>query len=71
MAVAANPTDEECCTVLSFDGTNAFSSIYRHRILPALAATIPLVERYASNEYDRDPPKLLCAMEDGAMAVIR
>lgn len=58
--------------MLFFDGTNALSSIiYGHRILPALAEKTSLLGRYDINEYDRDPPKLLHAVDDGATAVIR
>ena len=34
---------KECCTILSYDGANAFNSIYRHRFLPALAEIVPSV----------------------------
>ena len=40
---------EEGCAILSYDGANAFNSIYRHRFLPALAEIVPSVVPYASN----------------------
>lgn len=45
-----------------FDGTDAFNSVYHHRILPALAEIVPPVRRYAINVYGRGPPKLLNIM---------
>ncbi|CAN0398019.1 unnamed protein product, partial [Ascophyllum nodosum] len=36
MALTATLGFEEGCTILSYDGANAFNSIYRHRFLPAL-----------------------------------
>lgn len=35
MALAAKIAYEEGCTVLSFDGTNAFNSVHRYRLVPA------------------------------------
>ena len=32
---------EEGCTILSYDGANAFNSVYRNRFLPALAEIAP------------------------------
>ena len=63
MAVTATLDFEEGCTFLSYDGANAFGSIYRHRSLPALAEIIFSMVPYASNLYARDPPKLLCALD--------
>ena len=54
---------EERCTILSYDGANAFNSIYRHRFLPALAEIVPSVVPYASNLFAREPPKLLFALD--------
>ena len=51
MAFTATLGFEEGCTILSFDGANAFNSIYRHRFLPALAEIVPSVVPYASNLY--------------------
>ena len=36
MALTATLGFEEGCTILSYDGANAFNGIYRHRFLPAL-----------------------------------
>ena len=41
MALTATLRLEEGCTILSYDGTNGFNSIYRHRLLPALAEIVP------------------------------
>ena len=70
MALAANLAFQEGRTVLSFDGANAFNSIYRHRMPPALAEIIPSATIYATNLYARQPPKLLFAMEGRATEVI-
>ena len=35
MALTARLSFEEGCTILSYDGANAFNSIYRHRFLRA------------------------------------
>ena len=61
---------EEGCTILSYDGVNAFNSIYRHRFLPALAEIVPKVVPYASNLYAREPPKLLFALDGGGLEVV-
>ena len=60
---------EEGCTILSYDGANAFNSICRHRFLPALAEIVPSVVPYASNLYAREPPKLLFALDSGGLEV--
>ena len=49
MALTAALGFEEGCTILSYDGANAFNSIYRHRFLPALAEIVSSVVPYASN----------------------
>ena len=41
MALIATLGFEEGCTILSYDGANAFNSIYRPRLLPALTKIIP------------------------------
>ena len=58
-------------TVLAFDGVNAFNSMRRAHMLPALAKIVPPVARYASNLYARTPPKLLFSMEDGQVQVVQ
>ena len=70
MAFTATLGFEESCTILSYDGANAFNSIYRHRFLPALAETVPSVVPYASNLYAREPPKLLFALGGGGLEVV-
>ena len=62
MAFTATLGFEEGCTILSYDGANAFNSIYRHSFLPALAEIVPSVVPYGSNLYAREPPKLLFAL---------
>ena len=63
MAFTARRSFEEGCTILSYDGANAFNSIYRHRFLPVLTEIVPSGIPYASNLYAREPPKLLFARE--------
>ena len=65
MALSATLGFEEGCTILSYDGANAFNSMYRHRFLPALAKIVPSVVPYASNLYAREPPKLMLAFDGG------
>ena len=69
MASIATLGFEEDCTILSYDGENAFNSIYRHRFLPALAEIVPSMVPYASNLYAREPPKLLFALDGGGLDV--
>ena len=59
MALTAILGFKESCTILSYDGANAFNSIYRHRFLPTLAEIVPSVIPYALDLYARDPPKLV------------
>ena len=70
MALTATLGFEEGCTILSYDGANAFNSVYRHRLLPALAEIVPSVVPYASNLYAREPPKLLFALNGGGLEVV-
>ena len=63
MALTAILGFEEDCTILSYDGANAFNSIYRLRFLPAIAEIVPSVVLYASNLYAQGPPKLLFALD--------
>ena len=67
MALTATLGFQEGCTIASYDGENAFNSIYRHRVLPALAEIVPSV---ASNLYAREPPKLLFALDGGGLEVV-
>ena len=70
MAFTATLGFEEGCTILSYDGANAFNSIYRHRFLPALAEIVPSVVPYASNLYSQEPPELLFALDGGCLEVV-
>ena len=56
MVTTATLDLEEGCTILSYDGANAFNSIYRHGFLPALVEIVPSVVPYASNVYARESP---------------
>ena len=70
MALTATLGFEEGCAIPSYDGANAFNSIYRHRFLPALAEIVPSVVPYPSNLYAREPPKLLFALGGGGLEVV-
>ena len=70
MAFTATLGFEEGCTILSYDGADAFNSICRHRFLPALAEIVPSVVPYAINLYAREPPKLLFALDGGGLEVV-
>ena len=70
MAFTATLGFEEGCTILSYDGANAFNSIYRHTFLPALAEIVPSVVLYASNLYARKTSKLLFALHGGDLEVV-
>ena len=70
MALTATLGFEEGCTIFSYDGANAFKSIYRHRFLPALAEIVPSVVPYTSNLYAREPTKLLFALDGGGLEVV-
>ena len=58
---------EEVCTILSYDGANAFNSKYCHRFLPALAEIVLSVVSYASNLYARKLPNLIFALDGGCL----
>ena len=70
MALTASLRFEEGCNILSYDGANAFYSIYCYRFLPALAKITPSVDLYASNLYAREPLKLLFALKCGGLEVV-
>ena len=70
MALTATLGFQEGCTMLSYDGANAFNSMYRHRFLPALADVVPTVVPYAANLYAREPPKLLFPLDGGGVEVV-
>ena len=67
MAFTATLGFEEGCTILSYDGANAFNSICRHRLMPALAEIVPSVVPYIFNVYARDPTKRLFALDGGGL----
>ena len=67
MALTATLGFVDGYTIISYDGANAFNSIYCHRFLPALAEIVPSVVTYASNLYAREPPKLLFALDGGGL----
>ena len=71
MALTVKLGFEGGCTILSYDGANAFHSIYRHRLLPALAEIVSSVVPYASNLYAREPPKLRFALDGGGLEVVK
>ena len=71
MALTATMGLEERCTIRSYDGANAFNSIYRHRFLPALVEIVPSAVTYASNLYAREPSKLLFALDGGGLEVCK
>ena len=70
MAFTATLGFKEGCTILSYDGANAFNSVYCHRFLPALAEIVRSVVPYASKLYAREPPKLLFALDGGGLEVV-
>ena len=70
MAFTATLGFEEGCTILSYDGANAFNSIYRHRFLPALAEIVASVVPYAPDLYAREPPNLLFSPYGGGLEVV-
>ena len=61
---------EEGCIILSYDGANAFSSIYRHRVMRARADIVPSVAPYASNLYVREIQKRLFALDGEGLEVV-
>ena len=70
MALTATLGFEEGYTILSYDGANAFNSIYCLRFFQALAETVPSVTPYTSNLYAREPPKPLFSLDDGGSEVV-
>ena len=70
IALTATLGFEEGCTILSYGGSNAFNSIYRHRFLPALAEIVPSEVPYAPNVYARESPKLLFALDRGGLKLV-
>lgn len=70
MALTAKLDFEEDGTILSYDGINAFNSIFRDRYLPALENKAPSVVPYAANLYAREPQKLLFVLDGGGIDVV-
>lgn len=62
MMLVATINFQESNTMLSFDSANSFNSISRHRMLPALAETIPVATGHAINVYPREDPKQMFAV---------
>ena len=58
MALSATQGFEEGCTILLYDGANAFNSINRHRFLPALEEIV-----LSFVPYPREPPKLMFVLD--------
>ena len=58
MALSATRGFEEGCTILLYDGANAFNSINRHRFLPALEEIV-----LSLVPYPREPPKFLFVLD--------
>ena len=56
MALTATLGFEEDCTILSYDGANAFNGIYCHWFPPELAGIVPSGVPYASNRTYENPP---------------
>ena len=57
VALKATLGFEEGCTIVSYDGANAFDNIYHHRFLSALAEIVPSVVPYASKLVRTGTPK--------------
>ena len=70
MALSATLAFEEGSTILSYDGANAFKSIHRYRLLPALEEIVRSEAPYASNLYASEPPKLLFVLDGGGLEVV-
>ena len=70
MALTATLAFEESCIIISYDGENAFISVYHHKFQSALAEIVPSVVSYALNLYAREPPKLLFALDGGGLEVV-
>ena len=65
MALSATRGFEEGCTILSYDGVNAFNSINRHRFLPALEEIV-----LSLVPYPRKSPKLLFALNGECLDMV-
>lgn len=70
MALAATPGIQKGYIILSFDGANAFSTIFRHQMPPALTEVIPVATHYATEAYARKPPKLTFTTDGRANEVM-
>ena len=70
MALRATLGYQQGCAILTFDAKNAFNSIKRRAILPALAKLIPSVVPYVLNLYARGPPQLLFKTMTGDTEIV-
>lgn len=59
------------CTVLSYDGVDAYDTAERARMLPALAKHISSVAGYVADLYARAFERLLFRMDDGRTRVVQ
>ena len=71
VASTAALSHQQGSTILSFDGKNAYNSILRSSILPAVATHTPHLVKYFGNIYARTKAKLLFKMEDGSIEIVR
>lgn len=60
---------QKMCAILSYDSRNACNSMFRSRILPAVATIARNLIGYANDLYARSPPDLLSSMEDVSVQV--
>lgn len=58
------------CTILSYDGQNAFHNMFRSQIFPVVASVAPDGVRVRGQPLRESPPDLLYRMEDGSAQVI-
>ncbi|CAB1107073.1 unnamed protein product [Ectocarpus sp. CCAP 1310/34] len=70
VASTAALSHQQGSTILSFDGKNAYNSMRRSSILPAVATHTPHLAKYFGNIYARTKAKLLFKMEDGSIEVV-
>ena len=70
MTTRANLAYQQGYAIVTFDARNAFNSMKRRQILPAMATIIPPVVPYVNNVYAREPPRLLFRTQAGKTEVI-
>ena len=71
LAARATLAYQQGYTLLTYDATNAFNSMSRRTILPALADLIPPALPYALNVYAREPPRLLYKTAMGETEIVQ